>query len=88
MEIYNWFKIFNLSDFLDTELVSQKFNFSLSGVGDSEFTAVLGNVVSLIYLDECMPVNMYPEQLYQKNNYAIYRDDLTGDVWFGFLVEE
>jgi len=88
MNIYSWFLIFNLNDFLATELVSKDYALNLETVGQSVFTAFQGNVVSIKYLDEFMPVNMYPEPMYEKLNYAVYRDDETGNVWFGFLVED
>lgn len=77
-----------MTEFLATNLGSKIYNLNLEGVGQSDFTVFLGNVVSIKYLDEFMPVDMYDEPLYEKLNYAIYRDDQTNNVWFGFLVED
>lgn len=86
--IYNWFKIFNMTEFLALNIGSKKYEYNLSGVGQSDFIVYLGNVVSIMYLDEFMPVNLYEPALYKKGSYAVYRDDITGNVWFGFLVNE
>ena len=88
MRIYNWYKIFNIDEFLATNLGSKIYNVSLQGVGDAVFTVFLGNVVSVMYLDEFMPLDMYTPPLYEKDQYALYRDDENGDIYFGFLVIE
>ncbi len=87
MNIYNWYKIFNLTEFLALAIISKEYSLNLSGIGQSEFFAFNGNVASVQYLDEMLPINLYTPELYEKNSYAVYRDDLTGDVYFGFLVE-
>lgn len=71
-----------------TGLGSKPYNLNLESLGESVFTVYIGNVVSVMYLDQFMPVNMYDEPLYEKLNYAIYRDDATGNVYFGFLVPD
>lgn len=88
MNIYNWFKIFNINEFLSLDLVSKSYALRLQGIGDSIFTAYQGNYVSVQYLDEFMPVDLYEPAQYEKGTYSIYRDDATGDVYFGFLVVE
>lgn len=85
--IYNWFKIFNMNEFLALGIVSRAYALRLQGIGDSIFIAYQGNYVSVQYLDEFLPVNLYVPAQYEKGNYSIYRDDATGDVYFGFLVE-
>ncbi len=85
--IYNWYKIFNITEFLALNIGSKIYDLNLNGVGQSTFKVYLGNIVSVNYLDEFMPVNLYTEALYEKNSYAIYRDDSTGDVYFGFITE-
>lgn len=87
MRIYNWYKIFNLTEFLALNIGSKTYELNLTGVGESVFNVYSGNIVSINYLDEFMPVNLYPEQIYEKLSYAICRDDLTNDIYFGFLVE-
>lgn len=76
-----------MNEFLALNIGSQLYSLNLNGVGQSEFTAYLGNVVNVKYLDEILPVNLYSPALYEKTNYAVYRDDITGDVYFGFLQE-
>lgn len=71
-----------------TGLGSKPYNLNLESLGESIFTVYIGNVVSVMYLDQFMPVNMHDEPLYEKLNYATYRDDLTGNVYFGFLVPD
>lgn len=77
-----------MAEFLATNLGSKEYALNLDSVGQSIFTAYLGNVISISYLDEFMPVNMYPEAKYEKLDYAIYRNDVSGNVYFGFLVED
>jgi len=88
LKIYNWYLIFNLNEFLSTNLGSKEYNLNLFSIGESTFTVYIGNVVSVMYLDQFMPINMYDEPKYEKLNYATYHDEVTGNVYFGFLVED
>lgn len=87
MNIYKWYLIFNLIEFQSTQLVSKEYRLNLDGIGDSIFTVFQGNVTSVQYLDQFMPVDLYEPAKYEKEKYAVYRDDFNGDVYFGFLVE-
>lgn len=86
LKTFNWYKIFNLAEFLALNIGSKEYNLNLFGVGQSRFIAYSGNVASIMYLDEFMPIDLYAPEMYEKLNYAVYRDDLTDDVYFGFLV--
>ena len=88
MKEYYWYLIFNITEFLALNIGSKLYNLNLEGIGQADFTVLLGNETNVMYLDECLPVTMYDRPLYEKLNYAVYRDDETGNVWFGFLVPD
>lgn len=88
MNIYKWYKIFNYIEFQATGLVSKEYNLNLEDIGDSVFTAFQGNIVNVGYLDQFLPISAYPEEKYERGNYAVYRNDTNGDVYFGFLVPD
>ena len=86
--IYDWYKIFNLTDFLAKELPSINIEANLEGVGLEQFMITKGNEVSIVYKDVMLPINYNNENPYNNDIYAVFLDEVTQNVWFGILVVE
>lgn len=82
-----WYKLFNLADFLATGLVSRTLIFDLEGRGPTTFEVFRGNEVSVAYDDAFLPVSFLDQNPYAQPGYAVYLDS-SDDVWFGFEVPE
>lgn len=87
MMLYDWYKIFNLQEFISTGLVSRTRDYFLSGMGSISITITRGNLVSLVVDDVILPVQFSGEDPFVMGGYAIYKDD-NDDVYLGFKVEE
>lgn len=85
--IYTWFKIFNLPEFEDLELVSKIYTLELEGLGEKEFLVTKGNLVSITYEDVLISLELNDENPFEFEDFAIYIDD-NDDVFFGILVDE
>lgn len=86
--LFDWYKIFNLTDFLNKNLVSINIEANLEGVGLESFIITKGNQVSIVYKDKILPVEYNSENPYVSGEYAIFKDNETFDVWFGIEIKE
>jgi hypothetical protein len=84
--IYDWYKLFNMQEFLDTGLTSREIVQVLVGRGRTTVLVSRGNVVSLTYDGAFMPVNMIDINPFVVSPYASFLDS-GGDVWIGFEVD-
>ncbi len=82
---FDWYNIFNLTDWLATGLVARTLTLSLESRGRTVFQITQGNETSVGYDDVFLPVNLLEINPYSQGNYAVYLDSDNG-VWFGFLV--
>lgn len=84
--IFNWFKIFNLSEFLATDLVSKEYLVILEGVGQKEILVTRGNQISMVYEDVFLPIQFEDDNPFVRHgdaaSYGIYKD-ANDDVWLG-----
>lgn len=85
--IFNWYKIFNLTEFEALGLVSRTYKLTLNGIGEKEILVTKGNSVNVLYGDAFMPVNFYDYNPFIRGGYAVYKDAETDDVYLGILVE-
>ena len=86
--VYDWYKIFNLTDFLSKNLASVSIEANLEGIGLENFIITKGNLISIVYKDVMLPINYNDENPSVQGIYATYLDDETQNVWLGILVEE
>lgn len=86
--IFNWFKIFNLSDFPE-ELVSKTFTVALSGIGQVDILVSRGIKIVVLYDGVVLPVLFEGENPFigLGNEYAVYQDE-DENIYLGFRVEE
>ncbi len=93
---FNWFLIFNLTEFLATNLVSRTITTTLEGLGEKEILIVRGNLVSLVYDNCILPVGFNDDNPFviddadstEELSYAVYKDAATQNVYLGIEVPE
>lgn len=83
--IFNWFKIFNLTDFTALGLVSKTYSYELQNIGLKDFLVTVGNEVSITVDDAFLSINMNDKNPFIFEGNGIYLDE-NQDVWFGFEV--
>jgi len=88
---FDWYKIFNLDEFLATQLVSRKLTVVLDGRGEKEILITSGNDIGVMFEDTFMILNFNDENPYVRegddDTYALYVDS-SDDVWLGIEVAE
>jgi hypothetical protein len=85
--VYQWYKIFNMTDFVATGLVQRSFVVNLEKRGVQTFVVSNGNTVSVYYADAFLPVAFLNRNPYVQGLYAVYKDP-DNNVWFGFQKDE
>jgi hypothetical protein len=88
MQIYDWFKLFNLTDFLATGLVSRETLYRFEVYGDKTILVARGNT-NTISFDDGEVIIPIPTEIGQSNVrgiYAVYLD-ANNLVWLGFATE-
>jgi hypothetical protein len=84
--MFDWYKIFNLTEFYEADLVSKVYTVFLTGVGQKDILVTQGNTTGVTYEDTFLPLNFNDEKNpYQRNKYAVFVDD-NNDVWLGIEV--
>lgn len=84
--IYDWYKIFSLTDFVATGLVARTLVVLLETRGRTTFNLFVGENVCVLYDDAFIPVPAVGVTAPQEE-YALYTD-ADNNVWFGFEVPE
>lgn len=89
--IYQWFLIFNLTEFIATGLVSRTITTFLEEIGEKDILITRGNEVSIVYEDVILPVLYEGENPFvsegDDGTYAVFKDPATEDVYLGIEVE-
>lgn len=85
--IYNWYLLFNRTEFEETELVSRTLLVNLEDVGDADILITQGNFLSITYDGVMLPVGFNAQNPYAISPYAVCQDD-DGNVYLGIEVEE
>lgn len=85
--IYRWFRIFNLTEFNETELTSKSYTLELDGVGVKNILVTQGNLLSMTCDGVMLSVNLNEKNPFEFDDMAIYLDG-ANDVFLGFAVDE
>jgi hypothetical protein len=89
--IFDWYLIFNLNEFVATDLVSRKVKVLLEDVGEKEVLITKGNVVSVLYEDVLLPIDFQTYNPFigvgELSHYAVYKDS-SANVWLGIETAE
>jgi hypothetical protein len=85
---YDWYLLFNQTEFMATELVSRTIKVSLEGLGEKDILIIRSNDISIVYADVMLPVEFNGENPFvregDEGTYAVYKDD-DENVWLGIL---
>lgn len=81
--IFNWFLIFNLTEFLATNLVSRTYELELEGVGIKEILVTNGKTVALTYEDVMLSLNLNGKNPFIFEGHAVFLDTVTQNVYLG-----
>lgn len=84
--IFNWYRIFNLTEFLSTALVSVTYALDLENIGIRDVLVTQGNEVGLTYEDTLLVVPEEPDEIFTFNGMAVYWSEASDDVYLGFQV--
>lgn len=83
---FNWFKIFNKTEFLATGLVSRNYKLNMEGVGQKDCLVTLGNLVGLTYEGIFLTL-VEGENPFIFEGHALYID-ANNDVSLGIAIDE
>lgn len=83
--IYDWYKVFNLTEFEATSLVSRTVSLILADIGQKTFLITKGNAVSLTVDGVMLALNLNTKNPFEFDDRAIYIDE-NDDVFYGVLV--
>lgn len=92
--IFEWFKIFNLTEFEALSLVSKTYTQILEGIGQKDILVTKGECVSLLYDGVFLPIELNEINPFIKEgevatelNYAVYLD-ADNNVYLGIEADE
>jgi len=86
--IYDWFKIFNKTEFDAEELVSKTYTLIFEGIGQVEILVTQGETLGVLYDGVFLSVNMSDENPFEFDGHAVYLDSASQDVYLGIEVDE
>ena len=86
--MFNWYKIFNLTEFEALELVSRTYTLDLEGLGLKDILVTKGNRIALTYEGVMLSLELNDRNPYEFEGLAVYIDDETQDVYLGIEVED
>ncbi len=83
---FDWYNIFNLTEFLALNLVSRNLTVSLEGAGEKDVLIVRGNTVSIVFEDVLLSINFEDANPFVREgddaSYAVYKDS-DSNIWLG-----
>jgi len=82
---YNWYKIFSLTEFAATDLVTRNLTVDLIGVGSVEILISVGNLTSILFDGHFLPINFLSNNPFVRGEYAVYLD-ANNFVWLGIEI--
>jgi hypothetical protein len=84
---FDWYKVINRAEFLETGLVSRELELELEDRGSKTFLVTVGNYFSISFDEVMLSINMAEDNPFVFEDRAIYLD-ANDDVWVGFLIDE
>jgi hypothetical protein len=86
MRIYDWYRVINLTAFENTGLVSRNVQVILGQLGLKNILVVKGNLISILYDDILLSIDLNGKNPFEFENHAVYVDD-SYQIWLGILNE-
>lgn len=84
--IYDWYKIYNLTEFNALSLTSIELEIILTGNALKEIMITKGNYVGVLIDDVFLPINLNSKNPFEFEDRAVYLDS-NNDIWVGIAVE-
>lgn len=81
--IFNWFLVFNLTEFLATQLVSKTYQLELEGIGIKDILATNGKTISVTYEAVMLSINLNGKNPFIFEGHAVFLDNATQNVYLG-----
>lgn len=82
---YNWYKVFNKTEFEATELVSIEYELLLTGIGLKTFLVTRGNCLGITIDEWFLAIGIREDNPFIFNGRAIFWD-INDDIWYGVPV--
>lgn len=84
---FNWFPLFNRSEFEELGLVSRTLTVTLEGIGEKEILITQGNELAITYEGIFLPVSFTDKNPFVKEGHAIFEDS-NENIFLGIEIEE
>ena len=80
--IFDWFNLFNLTEFMATGLVSRTLTRTLEGIGNRDILITSGDFVGITYEGVFLCIDMADQNPFVMDGCAVYVDE-DDNVWLG-----
>jgi hypothetical protein len=87
MIAYDWYKIFNKTEFEALNLVSKVYTLSLEGIGQKDILVTSGISIGMLYEEVFLSLNLNDKNPFEFEDHAIYIDE-DDDVFLGIAIED
>lgn len=85
---YVWYLLFNRAEFLEAGIPQREIRAQLEGRGEGIFLVNNAVGISVAYEGVLLPIGFEDKNPYVRDEFALYFDAGTEDVYFGFAVSE
>ena len=85
--IYDWYRIFNLTEFLALGLYSKVYTFNLQDIGIRDVLVTSGKTTAITYEDSMLSLNLNGKNPFQFEGKSVYVAE-NNDVYLGIAVNE
>ena len=84
--MFMWYRIFNLTEFLATDLISRTYTLELENVGIKDVLVTNGKTVAVTYEDVMLSINLNGKNPFVFEGHAVYLAEATQDVYLGLPI--
>lgn len=84
--MFMWYRIFNLTDFLATDLISRTYTLELENVGIKDVLVTNGKTIAVTYEDVMLSINLNGKNPFVFEGHAVFLDSATQDVYLGLPI--
>lgn len=85
--MFDWFRLFNMEEFTDSDLPSYEFQAICGDYGLKDFIATKGNKTGVLIDDVFLCVDMNDKNPTRFGERALFLDE-NDDIWIGFYRED
>lgn len=84
--MWSWYILFNKAEFIASGLVSFEGEVNIEGVGIKKFLATQGNLVSIVYDDVLLSIDLNQKNPFRLDDKAIWQDS-NNNLWLGLYAD-